>query len=302
MSQDSNKKLQGIVVIVGPTASGKTSLAVKVAELFNGEVISADSRQVYRNLDIGTGKVTKAEMHAVPHHLIDIADPRSVYTAADFLKDADKAIADIAARGKLPIVAGGTFFYIDALLGIRTLVGVVPNTMLRAHLETLSTEQLYEKLVEIDPKSAERIDKHNARRLVRAIEIVAVRGNMPTVVPEQRYEACIIGIDVPPDILRECINARLDATLARGLVEETKSLLAQGILESRLNEIGLEYRVVLAHLHGEYTYEEMRTVLKQKVWQYAKRQRTWLKKMENVRWVSLNETESSCDRKDFFRR
>jgi tRNA dimethylallyltransferase len=290
MLYGSKKKLQKIVVIVGPTASGKTSLAIQLARLFGGEVVSADSRQVYRGLDIGTDTVTEAEMQGVSHHLIDVTEASVVYTAADFVRDADIAIADIAARGKLPIVVGGTFFYIDVLLGHRTLAGVPANSALRAELGTLSTEELHRKLADVDPTFAEQVDAHNPRRLIRALEIVTAKGTVPMFVPQQRYDTRIIGINVPLEILRERINTRLDETLARGLVEETKQLLRDGISKSRFNEIGLEYRVVRAYLDGAYSYEEMRTVLKQKICQYAKRQRTWLKKMKNIHWVSLNGT------------
>lgn len=292
---DQNKKLHKIIVVIGPTASGKTALAITLAKIFDGEVVSADSRQVYRGLNIGTGKVAPEEMRGISHHLIDIADPSTKYTASDFLRDANSAIQDITARDKLPIIAGGTFFYIDILLGNRAVAGVPVNITLRANLERFSVEELYEKLLKLDPQYAERIDRHNRRRLERALEIVAEYGTMPALAPRQRYEALILGIDIPREILRERIGTRLDATLERGLVEETKDLLAQGIPESRLNEIGLQYRVVLAHLRGEYDYEEMHTVLKQKIWQYAKRQYTWLKRMKNVQWVSFDETQKAIE-------
>ena len=291
MQKRFSKKLRKIVGVVGPPASGKTACAINLAEKCNGEVISADSRQVYRGLDIGTDKVTHKEMRDITHHLIDIADPGTAYTAADFLRDADAAIADIAARGKHPIVAGGTFFYSDVLLGNRALAEVPASARVRAEIEALPADTLYKKLTALDPVYAKQIDKHNPRRLVRALEIVAEKGAMPNVVPRARYDACIIGIDIPPALLQERINTRLDKTLARGLVEETETLLAQGIPESRLNEIGLEYKVVLAYLRGTHTYEEMRAILKQKIWQYAKRQRTWLSKMKNVHWISPGEEE-----------
>lgn len=283
-------KFKKIVVIVGPTASGKTVLAIKLAKQFDGEVISADSRQVYRDLNIGTNKLTTAEMEGISHHVIDIADPNKTYTVADFVRDADRAIADIVLREKLPIVAGGTFFYVDALLGNKTLVKADRDETLRTELEKFSTEVLYKKLVATDPRYAERIDRHNPRRIVRALEIIGARGSMPIVVRRQRYDACIIGVDVHPEILRERIDTRLDKTLKRGLVGETRNLLAQGISEPRLDEIGLQYRVVLAHLRDEYTYEEMRTLLERKVWQYARRQYTWLRKMEGVQWYAPADT------------
>ena len=163
----------------------------------------------------------------------------------------------------------------------------------RAELEVLPADTLYKKLARLDPAYSARIDRHNPRRLVRALEIVAEKGAMPNVVPCARYDACIIGIDIPPALLQERINTRLDKTLARGLVEETETLLAQGIPKSRLNELGLEYKVALAHVHGGCSHEEMRTILKQKIWQYAKRQCTWLAKMKNVQWIAFDDTEKA---------
>ncbi|MBI4086537.1 tRNA (adenosine(37)-N6)-dimethylallyltransferase MiaA [Candidatus Kaiserbacteria bacterium] len=288
-------KLKKIVAIVGPTASGKTALAITLAKQFDGEIVSADSRQVYRGLDIGTEKITMSARDGVTHHLIDIADPREVYTAADFLRDASAAIADIVSRGKLPVVAGGTFFYVDVLLGNRSVADVPADPVLRSELETLSVETLYQKLLALDPEYAEHVDRHNSRRLVRAIEIAAAKGRMPVGTVTRRYDACVIGIDMPTTILRERTERRLDATLGAGLVEETKKLLAEGVPEERLEEIGLEYRVVLAYLRGEYAREEMRTVLAQKIWQYAKRQLTWLKKMKGVQWVLSSEPEQAWE-------
>ena len=160
-----------ILVVVGPTASGKTGLAIELAKRFNGEVISADSRQVYRGLDIGTAKTTKEEMDGVPHHLIDVADPKEVYNASDFKQGAEAAIADIVARGKLPIVAGGTFFYVDILLGRVALPDVPPNEQLRKKLEEKSAAELYQELQAKDPRRAAEIDPQNKRRVIRALEI-----------------------------------------------------------------------------------------------------------------------------------
>ncbi len=297
MAQETHDKIQGhkIVVLVGPTASGKTACAVTLAKHLSGEIISADSRQVYRGLDIGTDKITPTDMRGIPHHLIDIVEPDHAYSAADFISDADHAIADIVARDKLPIIAGGTFFYIDALLGRRSLARVPANPELRAYLESQTTDALCAQLQNHAPHLPTQIDIKNRRRLIRALEILATQENIPAPVTEERYDACIIGLTISPEDLEKRINARLDATLARGLVEETQHLLARGISASRLNEIGLEYRIVVAYLSGTYTYEEMRTLLKQKVRQYAKRQRTWLKKMPDVRWVPYDAPQKAID-------
>ncbi|MBP9750208.1 MAG: tRNA (adenosine(37)-N6)-dimethylallyltransferase MiaA [Candidatus Pacebacteria bacterium] len=287
--------LKKIVVIVGPTASGKSSLAVHLASHFNGEVISADSRQVYRTLDIGTEKITEEEKAGIPHHLIDIVEPETIYTASDFLRDADAAIDDITIRHKLPIVAGGTLFYVDSLLGNFSHANVPPNRELRAHLEQRSNDQLYAKLLEKDPTFAASVDKHNPRRLIRALEIIEAKGKVPGLTPQKRYEALIIGIDIDRDLLRERIATRLKETLTRGLIEETKKLLAAGVSKERLNEIGLEYRIVLEYFDKLIPEAMLEEKLVNKVWQYAKRQRTWLKRMENVQWINVGEKERAVE-------
>lgn len=286
-----------IVVVLGPTASGKTGLAVELAQEFDGEVISADSRQVYRGLDIGTEKVTKEEMGGVPHHLIDVCDPEDVYNAADFLRDANAAISDIINRGKLPIIAGGTYFYVAALLGKQQLAEVAPNEALRAELEKKDTDDLFGALLRLDPERAATIDKQNRRRLIRALEIVSALGEVPKASPSAPsasptpYDALLIGIKTDREVLRARINTRLDETLKKGLVEETKKLLNDGVTKDRLNEIGLEYRIVLRHLEGELSESEMLIELQNKLWQYAKRQRTWLKRDSDIKWFGRDEVD-----------
>ncbi len=283
---------QKILVIVGPTASGKTSLAVRIAQECNGEIISADSRQVYRGLDSGTEKITHEEMGGIPHHLIDCADPRETYTAFDFKNDAEKHIKEITARGHVPIIAGGTLLYIETLLGRKVVPEIPPNPVLREKLEKLSVNALFEMLKEKDPTRAKNIDAKNPRRLVRALEIVEALGTVPKETQtECPYDAYIIGLLTDADTLRDKIAQRLSQTLEKGLVEETKKVLADGLSETRLKEIGLEYRVVLEYLHGEITEEQMKQKLIEKVWQYAKRQRTWLKRMEGVRWYEASDDE-----------
>lgn len=281
---------QKILVIVGPTASGKTSLSIELAKQFNGEIISADSRQVYRKLDIGTEKVTEEEMGGVPHHLIDIRDPEETYTAHDFVTDARTCIEEIAKRGKLPIIVGGTFFYVEALLGRKQTAPVPENPELRKNLERKTVTELFEMLTEKDPARAETIDQKNKRRLIRALEIVDALGVVPKTPPQDSpYDALIIGIDVPREELRESINRRLEETLEKGLIDETKSVLEGEVSEERLNELGLEYRIILRYLKGELEEDEIQTELHNKLWQYAKRQYTWLKKMENIRWFKREE-------------
>src|SRR3989344_6952225 len=207
-------KKQKVLLIVGPTSSGKSTLAVELARKFNGEVVSADSRQVYRGLDIGTGKIKKREMRSVAHHLLDVADPKKLYTAEDYRKAATRAIADIARRGKLPIVAGGTGFYIDALVGRIALPAVPPNMKLRARLEKKTAPQLYALLKKQDPRRAKTIDEHNKRRLVRALEIAAAIGRRPQAanLPSE-YDVLWIGVMPPKKTLDAKISARLSARM-----------------------------------------------------------------------------------------
>ena len=292
MSEIVSKKLPKVVIVVGPTASGKTSLSLFLAETLQGEIISVDSRQVYKGLDIGTEKITAAEMRNIPHHLIDCREPAEIYTAATFVHDAAKIIEEISSRAHVPIVVGGTFFYVEALLGAKTLPHVAPNAPLRAELESLSTDILIERLKVLDPARAANIDTKNRRRLVRALEIVSALGAVPIPTKtEPSYDTYTIGIDVPADILRERIAKRLKQTLAKELIEETKRVLAGGLPQKRLMEIGLEYRVVIQYLNGEIPESKLEQTLIEKVWQYAKRQRMWLKKIEHVHWYTAEERE-----------
>lgn len=274
-----------IIAIVGPTASGKTALSIEIAKAFNGEVISADSRQVYRGLDIGSGKVTKEEMEGVPHHLLDIADPDYRYSAADFLRDAKAAIVDITNRGKVPIIAGGTFFYLDLLRGKMQTATVKPNLELQAELEKLSTAELIAKLKDADPKRAESVDQNNRRRLIRSLEIISTLGHVPEIKEKPSdYDWLIFGIDIDRDQLNKRIKQRLEDRLQNGLMEEVENLLASGLDPQRLDDFGLEYRYLKRNLKKELDYDEMVTQLFAKLRQFAKRQNTWLKRDKEIIW------------------
>jgi tRNA dimethylallyltransferase len=274
-----------VIVILGPTASGKTALAIELAKKVGGEVISADSRQVYRGLDIGSGKVTEEEMQGIPHHLIDIADTSVRYSGADFVRDAKAAIADIVSRGKVPIIAGGTFFYTDLLRGKLQTASVAPNLALQAELEKLSTAELLSKLTAADPIRAAEIEPENRRRLVRALEIVATLGHVP---PPQatssEYEWLVFGIQIDSETLAARIEKRLHDRLQNGMQEEVTSLLANGIDPQRLIDFGLEYRYLTLRQNKELTYEEMIPQLFAKLRQFSKRQRTWLKRDKEIIW------------------
>jgi len=277
-----------IVCIAGPTASGKSSRAVEEALARNGEIISVDSRQVYRGLDIGTEKITREEMRGVPHHLIDIRDPAESYSAGDFVADATRLIDDISAREKLPVLIGGTHFYFDALLsGLPT--GVDANPVLREELEKLSSVRLFARIREQDPRRAAELDPQNRRRLIRALEIIETKGKVPARAPlASAYQVEWTIIDPPREELRANIDARLKSAFERGLVEEVRRV-RDAVGDARLNELGLEYRIVGEYLRGspffakatQGTRDEasLLPALSAKLWQYARRQKAWLRKL-----------------------
>lgn len=280
-----------VLVIVGPTASGKSDLAVELARKFNGEIISADSRQVYKGLDIGSGKITKKEMKGIPHHLLSIASPKSVFTAERFKRLGKAAIKKILAKNKLPIIAGGTGLYIDTLIYDLDFPKVPPDIGLRKRLEKLSTEKLFVKLVKLDKTSAKRIDKHNRRRIIRAIEIVLNTGKpipqLDILKKSSPYDLIKIGIKISPDKLKENIKRRLEKRLIVGMVREVRNLHKQGLSWKRLDDLGLEYRYISYYLRGLITYEEMKQKILSESYQYAKRQMTWFKRDPNIKWIKI---------------
>ncbi len=279
-----------VIAVVGPTASGKSGLAIKIAKTFNGEVISADSRQVYRGLDIGTAKVTAVEMDGVPHHLIDVVDVDQTYNAIDFTRDAAFAIKEISGRAKLPVIAGGTFFYIDTLLGRITTPEVPPNEALRTELETKTTEELFTQLQAQDPRRAAAIDRDNPRRLIRALEIVETIGTVPpTITVDCPYNVLTIGLGADKKTLRARYRSRAETWLANGFQSEVAGLLTQGVSRARLQEIGFEYTLMVDLIDGELTQDEFVQKFIEKNWQYAKRQLTWLKRDDSVEWFALGD-------------
>lgn len=229
-------------------------------------------------LDIGTEKTTEAEMDGIPHHLIDFIDPKETYSAADFVRDAERLIADIRARGKTPILAGGTHFYFDALLyGLPEVAE--PNPDLRKELEEKTTEELVHELQQKDPRRAKRVDPQNRRRLIRALEIISVHGHVPERETESpKYAVEWIVVDQERDELRARIRARLERALTNGLIEETERVRAY-VGDERLNELGLEYRIVGEYLRGERTESSLLPTLSSKVWHYARHQKAWLRKI-----------------------
>lgn len=278
-----------IIVIVGPTASGKTSLSIKLAKAIGGEIVSADSRQVYKELNLGTGKVTEREMAGIPHHLLDVANPKRVYTASNYVKQARTAISQIQKRGNIPIICGGTGFYIDTLLGRMNIPEVPPNKMLRKKLEKLTAEQMFKLLSKKDPERAKEIDRQNPVRLIRALEIVEALGKVPKQKIVEPYDALILGVSVEQKKLQENIHVRLLSRIKLGMLREAKKLHAEGLSWKRMEDLGLEYRYMALHLQGIITKEEMLTQLESEIIKYSKRQMTWFKRHKDVVWVDVKE-------------
>lgn len=282
-----------LIVICGPTATGKTALALEIAERFSGEIISADSRQVYRGLDIGSAKATPEELARIPHHLIDVTEITNTFSVADFKEQAVAAITNIRSRNKLPIICGGTGMYISALIDNHSLPPVAPNPQLRAELDTLSTEVLADKLLHLDPVRAQSIDIHNRVRLIRAIEIATALGSVPKLTDSQEHvfditpenNLLMIGLTLPKEVLTERISERIRARIP-ALFTEIKNLIEKGISTERLKSFGLEYRYGTEYVEGCITEDDFVNTLTTKTWQFVRRQMTWFKRDERITWFN----------------
>ena len=304
-----------IIAIVGPTASGKTSLAIAVAlrfaskqskeknEAAGAEIISADSRQVYRGLDIGSGKVTEREMRGIPHHLLDIASPRKKFTVAQFQKRGYRVIKKIIAQKKIPIIVGGTGLYVDALIYDRIFPTVKPDFALREKLERKSTGELFAELQKLGPRRAGNIDRHNPRRLIRALEIALttkkpIPSREETFGATKKYDTLFLGISVPEKKLAENIHKRLLERMKHGMVREVERLRKSGVSWKRLDDLGLEYRYIARYLQGQLSKTEMLAELEKEIRRYAKRQMTWFRKDTSIVWVR-NQKEAFGEIKKF---
>ncbi len=284
--------LPRIIVICGPTATGKSDLAVELALRFNGEIISADSRQVYQGLDIGSGKITPTEMKGVPHHLLDVMNPKKVYSVELFKQEAEKKITDIIARGKLPIIAGGTGFYIDAVVSGMDLPPVKADKALRKDLNTKTTEELMAIIQKLDPVRAHTLDPHNKVRIIRAIEIAQTLGKVPEVTHTKRYNPLFIGLTIDTETLRNKIHTRLMKRMNMGMVEEITRLREHGLSWKRFHELGLEYRHLALYIQNKVSKEAMLERLEIEIAQYAKRQMQWFKRNKNIQWFKPDDTEN----------
>ncbi len=321
-----NPQKPKIIVIVGPTASGKSDLAILLAHKCNGEIISADSRQVYKGMNIGTGKVTKAEQKMAKHYLLDVVSPKKTFTVDQYQKLGKKAIEIILAKNKVPIIVGGTGFYIDALVRNLNLPKIPPDKKLRAKLEKQTAEKLFQQLQKLDPERAKTIDSKNKRRLIRAFEIITATGkpvpNLSTKYEtlDTQYSLLWLGIKWPQKKLEERIQLRLDARLKDGMISEVKKLIKNGVSYQRLFNFGLEYRQISEWLKNKNTKIKMPRLyrgltmakpseqndnakfknfkeshyyekLLREIIKYSKRQMTWFKRNPDIKWLAPNAVE-----------
>lgn len=283
---------KSLIVILGPTASGKSALAVKLAKRFKGEIVSADSRQIYQELDIASGKIRKSEMKGVPHHLLDISSPKKQITPGEYKKLAEAAIDSIIKRQRLPFLVGGTGFYIDAVARGLEFPEVKPNAKLRKLLSQKSMAQLFSELQRLDAKRASSIDKNNPRRLIRAIEIAKSEGNVPKLTSRPHYLPLFLGLMPSRDVLQRNIKKRTEERLERGMIQEVKNLRRNGVTLRRLKELGLEYGILADYLKSPFPKEELIRRINAADWHYAKRQLTWFKRYLDIHWIK-NEKEAA---------
>lgn len=281
-----------LVAIVGPTASGKSEIAIELAEEFNGEIVSADSRQVYRGMDIGTGKVLPEQQGRIPHYLLDVVEPNDTYTVAQFQQAAVEQIKDIQERGRLPFLAGGTGLYVQAVVDNLKIPAVPPQPKLRAALAKLPLADLVKRLKAVEPVDYATIDLKNRRRVERAIEI-SESGGVPIREMRKRgaelFDTLLIGIVRPSGELETRIGQRLKERVKRGMVEEVKRLHERGVTWEKLESFGLEYRRIAEYLQGKLTYEEAMQQLGQDIIKFSKRQMTWFKRDQRIHWVESND-------------
>ena len=285
-----------LIVVAGPTASGKTSLAIDIAKTLDGEIVCADSMQIYKYMDIGTAKATKEEQAQCPHHLMDIVEPDCEFSVADYTELAHKTISDIVSRGKAPIMCGGTGLYIDSVVNDVEFGEFENDYTLRRELEELAkkegSQRLIDMLSEFDPLSAKKLHPNNLKRIIRAIEFYKVSGipisehQHMTKLKESRYNAVEFIIDRERYELYDRINRRVDIMMDEGLTDEVKTLMDRGYSPELNSMQGIGYKELIAYFNGKSTLDEAVDAIKQNSRRYAKRQLTWFRRNENIHWLS----------------
>lgn len=288
-------------MLLGPTAVGKTRLSLELADTYGAEIISGDSMQVYRGMDIGTAKITPAEMRGIPHHLIDIHDPKDAYSAAEFQEQGVKLIEEISERGNLPFIVGGTGLYIESLCyGFRFSEAVADEAFRSeqdAYAEEHGAEALHARLAAVDPVSAARLHPNDRRRIIRALEIhhqtnVTLSAAQADQKKESPYDLCLIGLTMDRKILYKRIEDRIDQMLADGLVAEVSGLLERGYGRNLVSMQGLGYKEIAAYLAGEMSLDEAVTLLKRDTRRFAKRQLSWFRHMKEIEWIDVEEEQN----------
>ena len=288
------------IILLGQTAVGKTALSIELARQINGEIISADSMQVYRGMNIGTAKPSPEERKGVPHHLIDIRNPDEAWTVSDFVGQANSLTSELANVGKIPIIVGGTGLYLWSLLEGFSFPIIEGNDEVRARLNSFPTLELYSKLITIDPKAAEKINANDKKRIIRALEVFELTGKPITELQKQNqttndiphlsvgYNKTIIGLTLPKDILYDRINIRVEAMIKNGLIDEVQGLIAKGYSKDLKAFQALGYKEAIALLDGLWTKEQMIEALKKRTRNFAKRQMTWFKRFDKVSWIDAS--------------
>lgn len=300
------EKKKPLIILTGPTAVGKTALSVKLAKVINGSIISADSMQVYRGMDIGSAKVTKEEMGGIKHYLIDVLEPDEEFHVVRFQQMAKEAMAEIYQEGKIPILTGGTGFYIQSVLYNIDFTSQQEDTAYRERLEQLAKEQgneaLHAMLQEVDPVSAEKIHANNVKRVIRALEFYEKTGmpisehNEKEAAKESPYTFCYFVLNDDRQRLYDRIELRIDQMLEQGLVDEVRKLKEKGYHKEMVSMQGLGYKEILAWLDGEISYEEAVYILKRDTRHFAKRQLTWFRREKDVIWVDKDKFNYDDDR------
>ena len=279
-----------LIVILGPTASGKSDLAIKLAKKFNGEIVSADSRQIYQEMDIGTNKLTQKQMSGIKHYLIDLIKPDQEFTLTQYKRLAIKAIKDIQKRGQLPFLVGGTGLYIQTVVDNLQIPRAKPDKKLRNKLEKLSNQELLQQLKKIDPLTARAIDLNNKRRLIRALE-VCLKTKKPFSQQRKKgqplFDVCQIGLKLNKKTLERRINQRVEQMFKMGLIKETKKLAKKYSLD-RPAMSGIGYQEINQYLQGKINLRQAKALIKQHTRQYARRQMTWFKKDQRINWLNYS--------------
>lgn len=292
--------LPKVVAVVGTNASGKSALGIELAKRYGAEIISADSRQVFRGLDLGSGKVTAREMQGIRHHLIDVREPGEFFSMADFQRMSYAAIDDILARGKLPMIVGGTGLYVDSVLDGYLLSDTEPDLAYRAELETYTTPQLYDMLLALVPDV--QVERNNRNRVMRMLERLH-DGDTATPGKQARVDSLRLGVSWPRDVLRARIDERLERRLEEGMIEEVQGLLDRGVSREFLLGLGLEYRYITQYLTGEIPdREQMLSGLAQAIKKFAKRQMTWFRRNPDIVWLDMqgDAFAQACEAVDAF--